>query len=71
MRWQPCWPVGRPGGKSSPVLDVACGSGLYSLTLAEEHPHAEATLLDWPNVLAITRGTVERLGLTERTLHRG
>jgi C-methyltransferase len=49
------------------VLDIACGSGLYSLTLARQHEHARLTLLDWPNVLAITRGTVEEMGLLERT----
>lgn len=51
------------------VLDVACGSGLYSLTLAGRHEHARVTLFDWPNVLAITRGTVARLGLAERTAY--
>lgn len=49
------------------VLDVACGSGLYGLTIAERFPQARVTLLDWPNVLAITRETVERKGLLERT----
>jgi C-methyltransferase len=49
------------------ILDVACGSGLYSLTLAGQQDHARVTLLDWPNVLEITRGTAERLGLGERT----
>jgi len=49
------------------VLDVACGSGLYSLTLAAAQEHARVTLLDWANVLALTRANVERLGLTGRT----
>lgn len=49
------------------VLDVACGSGLYSLTLAAAHPQAGVTLNDWPNVLDVTRPAVERLGLAERT----
>ena len=49
------------------VLDVACGGGLYSLTFIERHEHAVATLLDWPNVLAITRGTAKERGLVERT----
>jgi cyclopropane fatty-acyl-phospholipid synthase-like methyltransferase len=40
---------------------------LYSLTLARQHEHARLTLLDWPNVLAITRGTVDEMGLLERT----
>lgn len=49
------------------VLDVACGSGLYSLTLAERQERARVTLLDWSNVLERTRETVERLGLQHRT----
>jgi C-methyltransferase len=49
------------------VLDIACGSGLFSLTLAEQQDHAAVTLLDWRPVLDVTRGTVERLGLQART----
>ena len=49
------------------VLDVACGSGLYSLTFAAGQPHARVTLLDWANVLALTQANVERLGLASRT----
>jgi C-methyltransferase len=53
--------------ESLEVLDIACGSGLYSLTLAAQHPIAQTTLLDWANVLARTKDNVERLGLRERT----
>ena len=53
--------------ESLQILDVACGSGLLSLTLAAEHPTARATLLDWANVLPRTRDNVDRLGLHERT----
>jgi ubiquinone/menaquinone biosynthesis C-methylase UbiE len=49
------------------VLDIACGSGLFGLTIAERFQHVQLTLLDWPNVLAITRGTVEQKGLLDRT----
>ena len=49
------------------ILDIACGSGLYSLTLASEHDHAHVTLLDWANVLPLTRRNVERLGMSNRT----
>jgi len=49
------------------VLDVACGSGLYALTVGRQQPHARLTLLDWPNVLAITRRAVEDAGLRDRT----
>jgi C-methyltransferase len=49
------------------ILDIACGSGLYALTLAAQHPMARATLLDWANVLERTKDNVDRLGLHERT----
>jgi 2-polyprenyl-3-methyl-5-hydroxy-6-metoxy-1,4-benzoquinol methylase len=53
--------------ESLDILDIACGSGLYSLTLAAQHPVARATLLDWANVLEHTKANVDRLGLRERT----
>lgn len=49
------------------ILDVACGSGLYSMTLAALRPTACITLLDWANVLEHTKDNVNRLGLRERT----
>jgi 2-polyprenyl-3-methyl-5-hydroxy-6-metoxy-1,4-benzoquinol methylase len=48
------------------VLDTACGSGLFGLTLAARYPQARVTLLDWPNVLTRTRRNVEKTGLDER-----
>lgn len=53
--------------ESLDILDVACGSGLFSLTQAAAHPKAHTTLLDSPEVLELTKDTIERLGLTERT----
>jgi ubiquinone/menaquinone biosynthesis C-methylase UbiE len=49
------------------VLDIACGSGLYSLALLAQQPSAKTTLLDWANVLELTRANVEKMSLTERT----
>jgi cyclopropane fatty-acyl-phospholipid synthase-like methyltransferase len=49
------------------VLDIACGSGLYSLTLGARHPSTRTTLLDWPNVLEQARQNVVAMGLVERT----
>jgi C-methyltransferase len=49
------------------ILDIACGSGLYSLTLAARQPEAHTTLLDWANVLEFTRANVEKMSLGERT----
>jgi C-methyltransferase len=49
------------------ILDVACGSGLVSLPLAAQCPRAHTTLLDWANVLELTKDNIGRLGLHERT----
>jgi len=56
-----------PERESVEILDVACGSGLLSLTVAARHPGARTTLLDWANVLSRTADNVDRLGLRERT----
>jgi 2-polyprenyl-3-methyl-5-hydroxy-6-metoxy-1,4-benzoquinol methylase len=57
------WAKGR---QSLEVLDVACGNGKYSTAIAEQIDNAGITLLDWPNVLEITRGYVEEAGLGDR-----
>lgn len=49
------------------ILDVACGSGLFSLTQAARHPKAHTTLLDSAEVLDLTKDAIERLDLTECT----
>lgn len=49
------------------ILDVACGSGLFSLTQAARHPKAHATLLDSAEVLDLTKEAIGRLDLAERT----
>lgn len=49
------------------VLDVACGSGIYSLTLADRQPHARVTFLDQANVLPATHRYARELGLADRT----
>ena len=49
------------------ILDVACGGGMISLPLTARTPRAHTTLLDWANVLELTKDTIGRLGLHERT----
>jgi SAM-dependent methyltransferase len=48
------------------VLDLACGSGVWGIAIAEAHPEARITAQDFPGILNITRRYVERHGLTER-----
>ncbi|NUN49910.1 MAG: methyltransferase domain-containing protein [Candidatus Brocadiae bacterium] len=48
------------------VLDVACGSGVYGLTVAARCPGAKVTLLDHAPVLGAARKRAQQLGLTRR-----
>lgn len=48
------------------ILDVGCGSGIWSLSLLERHPDARVTGLDFPQVVEHFRGVAERCGLRDR-----
>ena len=48
------------------VLDLAAGSGVWGIALAQSSPRVTVTAVDWPGVLPVTRNTVARFGLSER-----
>jgi precorrin-6B methylase 2 len=48
------------------VLDLAAGSGVWGIGLAESSPEVRVTAVDWPDVLPATRATVGKFGLTDR-----
>ena len=48
------------------VLDLAAGSGVWGIALAQSSAHVTVTAVDWPEVLPVTRATVERFGLSGR-----
>jgi hypothetical protein len=48
------------------VLDLAAGSGVWSVALAQQSPHVRVTAIDWPGVISITRKVTARLGVAER-----
>jgi SAM-dependent methyltransferase len=48
------------------VLDLAAGSGVWSIALAQGSEKATVTVVDWPEVIPITRETVGKFGLAER-----
>lgn len=54
------------GGGAPRVLDVACGSGVWGIALAEASPAAQLTLQDFPGVLEVARGYAERHGVADR-----
>jgi len=48
------------------VLDLAAGSGVWSIALAQQSPHVRVTAVDWAGVLPITRKVTARLGIADR-----
>ena len=50
----------------SDILDVAAGSGVWSIAIAEEFKTAVVTALDFPEVTKVTREYVNRLNLGDR-----
>ncbi len=48
------------------VLDLAAGSGVWGIALAQASPHVTVRAVDWPEVLPVTRRVAERFGLGAR-----
>jgi precorrin-6B methylase 2 len=48
------------------VLDLAAGSGVWGIALAQSSPQVTVTAVDWPEVIPVTRSTAARFGLSER-----
>jgi ubiquinone/menaquinone biosynthesis C-methylase UbiE len=53
-------------GEKVRVLDLAAGSGVWGIALAESSPGVTVTAVDWVDVLPVTEKTVAQFGLTER-----
>jgi len=48
------------------VLDLAAGSGVWSVAMAKESPHVAVTAIDWPGIIPITKKVTEREGVAPR-----
>jgi ubiquinone/menaquinone biosynthesis C-methylase UbiE len=48
------------------VLDLAAGSGVWGIAVAQQHPQARVTAVDLEGVIPVTRETVARFGLEKR-----
>jgi SAM-dependent methyltransferase len=48
------------------ILDVAAGSGAWSLAFARAIPGAHVATVDFPEITPITRGFAEKLGVADR-----
>jgi len=53
-------------GAGVKVLDLAAGSGVWGIALAQSAGNVTVTAVDWSGVLPATRGSVDRFGLTDR-----
>jgi precorrin-6B methylase 2 len=53
-------------GETVRVLDLAAGSGVWGIALAQSSPMVHVTAVDWPEVIPVTQATVARFGLAER-----
>jgi 3-hydroxy-5-methyl-1-naphthoate 3-O-methyltransferase len=56
------------GSNSQPirVLDLAAGSGVWGIAVAQSSPLVRVTAVDWPGVIPVTRKTVARFGVAEQ-----
>jgi len=56
------------GASSTPVrvLDLATGSGVWGIALAQKSPNVTVMAIDWKNVLPVTRHVAQRHGLVDR-----
>jgi hypothetical protein len=48
------------------VLDLAAGSGVWGIGLAQSSSQVHVTAVDWPGVIPVTQKTVARFGLADR-----
>src|SRR5579883_87638 len=48
------------------VLDLAAGSGVWSVSLAEKSKQVHVMAVDWPGVLPVTKRVAERHGVGDR-----
>ncbi|MFJ9033255.1 methyltransferase [Streptomyces sp. NPDC102274] len=58
--------LGRSGDATASILDVGCGTGLYSQLLLREFPRWTATGLDVERIAALANAQSLRLGVAER-----
>jgi methylase of polypeptide subunit release factors len=50
----------------TPVVDLAAGSGVWGISLAQKSRTVEVTAVDWEGVIPVTRQMAERFGVQDR-----
>jgi len=57
---------GNGAGSPVRVLDLAAGSGVWGIAMAQGSQQVRVTAVDWPEVIPVTRKTVAGFGLADR-----
>lgn len=52
------------------VLDLAAGSGVWGIALAQSAPQVRVCAVDWPGVIPVTRKNAAKFGLADRFSYR-
>ena len=48
------------------VLDVAAGSGIWGIALAQQSPRVQVTAQDWPEMIPTTKRITQKFGVADR-----
>jgi 2-polyprenyl-3-methyl-5-hydroxy-6-metoxy-1,4-benzoquinol methylase len=48
------------------VLDIAAGSGVWSIPIAQKYPDARVTVVDWEGVIPACKKVTQRMGVGDR-----
>ena len=48
------------------VLDVAAGSGIWGIALAQKSPHVQVTAVDWAGMIPTTKRITQKFGVADR-----
>jgi SAM-dependent methyltransferase len=48
------------------VLDIAAGSGIWGIALAQQSPFVQVTAQDWPEMISTTKRITQKFGVAER-----
>jgi ubiquinone/menaquinone biosynthesis C-methylase UbiE len=54
------------GGQPVRVLDLAAGSGVWGIALAQSSDRVRVSAVDWPEVIPVTRKIAAKFGVSER-----
>ena len=48
------------------VIDIAAGSGIWGIAMAQKSPHVRVTAVDWPRMIPTTKRITEKFGVRDR-----